>query len=113
VHAAVRTRLETFERDKLKTVEQLPDLADTACEFIWDIAQDEHDKFQEIRIGNRLIWRELVFWENGPRFGEIEHLLKQKYGARFVSLTPTPGSKLWLWGDKMRMIVRRVGHPMA
>jgi hypothetical protein len=94
------SRLETFERDKLKTIEQLPELPDAACEFIWDIAQDEHDKFQEIRIGDRLIWRELAFWENGPRFGEIEDLLKQKYGARFTSLTPTPGSELWLWGDK-------------
>jgi hypothetical protein len=94
------SRLATFERHKLKTVEQLPDLPDAACEFLWDIAEDEHDKFQEIRIGDRLIWRELAFWENGPRFGEIEDLLKQKYGARFKSLTATPGSKLWLWGDK-------------
>ena len=95
-------RLEIFERDKLKTVEQLPDLPDADYEFIWDITEDEHDKFQEIRIGGRLIWRELAFWENGTRFGEIEDLLKQKYGARFRSLTPTPGSELWLWGDKFR-----------
>ena len=51
-------------------------------------------------MGDRLIWRELAFWENGTRFGEIEDLLKQKYGAQFKSLTPTPGSKMWLWGDK-------------
>lgn len=96
------TRLESFERDKLKTVEQLPDLPDADCEFIWDITEDEHDKFQEIRIGKRLIWRELAFWENGTRFGEIEELLKQKYGARFRSLPPPPGSELWLRGDKFR-----------
>jgi hypothetical protein len=93
-------RLESFERDKLKTVEQLPDLPDAACEFVWDIAENEQDKFQEIRLGNRLIWRELAFWENGTRFGEIEDLLKRKYGTRFKSLTPTPGSEMWLWGDK-------------
>jgi len=92
------SRLEVFERDKLKTVDQLPDLPDTTGEFIWDIAEDEHDKFQEIRVGDRLIWRELAFWENGTRLGEIENLLKQKY--QFKSLTPTPGSKMWLWGDK-------------
>lgn len=93
-------RLESFERDKLKTVEQLPDLPDAACEFVWDIAEDEQDKFQEIRLGDRLIWRELAFWENRTRFGEIENLLKQKYGTRFKSLTPTSGSEMWLWGDK-------------
>lgn len=94
------SRLETFERDKLKTVEQLPDLPDAACEFIWDIVEDEQDKFQEIRIGDRLLWRELAWWENVPRFCEIEDLLKQKYGAQFKSLTATPSSKLWLQGDK-------------
>jgi hypothetical protein len=94
------TRRESFERDKLKTVEQLPDLPDAACEFIWDIVEDEQDKFQEIRLGDRLIWRELAFWENVPRFCKIEDLLKQKYGTQFKSLTATPGSMLWLRGDK-------------
>ena len=93
-------RLESFERDKLKAVEQLPDLPDTECEFLWDFVEDEQDHFQEIRLGDRLIWREWAFWENGARFGEIEDLLKQKYGKRFKSLSPTPRSEMWLWGDK-------------
>jgi hypothetical protein len=94
------SRLEVFARDKLKSIDQLPDLPDASGEFIWDIVEDEQDKFQEIRAGDRLIWRELAFWENRTRFGEIEDLLKKKYGTRFKSLTPTPGSEMWLWGDK-------------
>ena len=93
-------RLESFERDKLKTIEQLPDLPDSECEFVWDIVEDEQDRYQEIRLGDLLIWRELAFWENGTRFGEIEDLLKQKYAQRFKSLTPTARSKMWLYGDK-------------
>jgi hypothetical protein len=96
----MESRWETFERDKLKSIEQLPDLPDAECEFIWDIVEDENDKFQEIRIGDRLIWRELAFWENLDRFSAIDGLLKLKYGARFKSLTPTEGSKMWLYGDK-------------
>lgn len=93
-------RLELFDHDKLTTVEQLPDLSDAECDFLWDFVDDEQDHFQEIRLGDRLIWRELAFWENGTRFSEIEGLLKQKYGKRFKNLTPTPRSKMWLWGDK-------------
>lgn len=84
----------------MKSVEQLPDLPDAECEFIWDIVEDAQDKFQEIRLGDRLNWRELAFWENLDRFGAIEDLLRQKYGPRFKSLTATEGSKMWLWGDK-------------
>jgi hypothetical protein len=95
-------RLGSFERDKLKAVEQLPDLPDAEYNFIWDIVEDEEDSFQEIRLGDRVVWRELAFWENLTRFGEIEDLLKQKYRERFKSLKPTPGSEMWLWGDKIK-----------
>jgi len=64
--------------------------------------EDEQDNFQEIRLGDLLIWRELAFRENGTRFGEIEDLLKQKYGTRFTALPLTLGSRMWLWGDKIR-----------
>jgi hypothetical protein len=95
-------RLQAFERDKLKAVEQLPDLPDSECEFTWDLVQDEQHKFQEIRLGDRLIRRELVFWENTTRFGQIGNLLKEKYGNRFKSLTPTPGSEMYLYGDQLQ-----------
>ena len=47
-----------------------------------------------------MIWRELAFWENLDRFYEIEQLLREKYRKRFKSLKATPGSKMWLYGDK-------------
>ena len=96
----MENRREAFERDKLKSVEQLPELPDAECEFVWDIVEDGKEGFQDIRLEDRVIWRELAFWENLERFGEIEVLLKQKYGTRFKSLTPTEGSRMWLYGDK-------------
>lgn len=97
----MESRRETFERDKLKSIDQLPDLPDAECEFVWDIVEDGKEGFQVIRLGERVIWRELAFWENLDRFGEIEQLLKQKYGTRFKSLKPTEGSRMWLYGDKI------------
>lgn len=44
-------------------------------------------------------WRELAFWDNMVRFNEIKGRLKQKYGLRFISLTPTDGSLDYLTGD--------------
>ena len=43
--------------------------------------------------------RELAFWGNMVRFNEIKDLLKQRYGTRFKSLTPTDGSLDFLTGD--------------
>src|SRR5579864_1930363 len=91
----MENRRTSFERDKLKCVDQLPDLPDAECEFIWDIVEDGKEGFQEIRIGDHVIWREVAFWENLERFGEIEELLKQKYGKRFKGLKATEGSRMW------------------
>ena len=74
--------MEAFNREKLKTVDQLPGVTETKCEFLWDLVEDENDLFQEIQLKDRLIWRELAFWENKTRFDEIEDLLRQKYRGR-------------------------------
>ena len=95
-------RMSRFHREKLCSIDQLPELPGESLEFIWDIAEDvgaEKEDFQIIQIGDREIWRELAFYDNILRFNDIKGLLKQKYGSRFKSLTPADGSLDWLTGD--------------
>jgi hypothetical protein len=96
-------RMNRFESNHLHSLEQLPELeGDESLEFTWDFKQhvgDEDEKYQIIRVGEIEVWRELAFWDNIERFNEIKALLKQKYGTRFKSLTPTDGSLDFLTGD--------------
>jgi hypothetical protein len=95
-------RMNRFWSNHLHDLDQLPELEGESLEFRWDIAVhvgDENEDYQIIRVGEREVWRELAFWDNMVRFNEIKALLKQKYGTRFRSLTPTDGSLDYLTGD--------------
>jgi hypothetical protein len=93
-------RMKQFESGKLRNIDQLPELQGDSLEFIWDLAEHVGEEdYQIICLGNTEIWRELAFFGNTVRFNEIKNLLKQKYGSRFRSLTPTAGSLDWLTAD--------------
>lgn len=98
----LEARMNKFWSNHLHSLEQLPELEGESLEFRWDIAVHvgtENEDFQIIKIGEKEVWRELAFWGNIPRFNEIKELLKQRYGTRFKSLTPTNGSLDFLTGD--------------
>ncbi len=93
-------RMNRFEREKLQNPDQLPELEGQWLEFVWDFVKDVGDEdYQIIRVRDVEVWRELAFFDNISRFNEIKALLKQKYGMRFRSLTPTEVSLDWLTGD--------------
>jgi len=93
---------ERFERTKLKSPEQLPDLQEEEIDLVWDTenAGEEQASFV-IKAGDRVLWREPLFWECWPRFNQVKVILKQKYGRRCRSLTPTDRSHVWLFGDSI------------
>jgi len=98
----LEARMNKFWSNHLHSLEQLPELEGESLEFIWDIAVHvggEREDYQIIKIGEMEVWRELAFWDNMARFNEIKDLLKQRYGTRFKSLTPTDGSLDFLTGD--------------
>ena len=95
------TFLAEFERRKLRSVDQLPELDGERLEFLWDLTLGDENR-AVIRLGEREIWAEPALWEGFPRFDEVKELLKERYGARFVSLTPTDASTMWLYGDDYR-----------
>jgi len=90
-----------FDAVELKNAEQLPALGGEDLKFEWDFADDGEHRWTLIRRNERIIWRELVPWEGLWRFDEVKDLLKRRYGERFSSLTPTPASELYLYGDDL------------
>ena len=93
---------ERFERTKLKSPEQLPDLQEEEIDLVWDTENaGEEQASVVIKAGDRVLWREALFWECWPRFNQVKVILKQKYGRRCRSLTPTDRSHVWLFGDSI------------
>jgi hypothetical protein len=104
--AQAQARIDRFKREKLDSINQLPELDGEMLEFTWDIADAAGDKYQVIRLGNAEIWRELAFFDNIPRFHEVKELLRKKYGTRFKILKPTEASQEWLCGDNAGKLFR-------
>jgi hypothetical protein len=89
--AHAQARIDKFKREKLESINQLPELDGENLEFTWDIADVDGDTYQVIKLGNTEIWRELAFFDNVPRFNKVKHLLRTKYGTRFKILQPHGG----------------------
>ncbi|MGI9021377.1 MAG: hypothetical protein ACR2G3_11785 [Solirubrobacterales bacterium] len=87
--------------------EELPEQEGERLDFTWDFLPDageDGDHVTVILLGGRELWREVAFWEGFDRFEQVKALLKERYGSRFGSLTPTAGSELYLLGDKRHTI---------
>ena len=94
--------LDRFEKEKLRSADQLPNLDGEVLEFEWDFVKGNDGEFyQMIRVAGVEVWQELAFFNNIRRFEDIKELLRSKYGTRFKSLTPTDASIEWLSGDNL------------
>lgn len=96
------TRWKQHEATKLKLPAQLPDIASHSILLLWDEDGDDwHSDNVLIRYGDRVIWKEMTFYENYLRFDQIVAILRQKYGSALMDLVPTRRSWLYLYGDKL------------
>jgi len=99
--AARKQFLEHWETARLKSPEQLPELDGPKLTLVWDCVEEATRRVTVLRQGDIEIWREPALYEGYERFREIVLILKQKYGARLADVVPTPGSELYLYGDKV------------
>ena len=91
----------TFEAQKLKSSDQLPDLDAPSFALVWDFVQAHDERRTVLRYGNRVLFSEPAVWEGYQRFEEVCKIVRDKYGSRVTDLVPTRVSKLYLLGDVM------------
>ena len=91
-----------FAATRLTSPVQLPPLEPPPAVLAWDVV-DVAPGEAEVRIlhGERVIWRELSFYENFRRFDEVARILKAKYGDALRDLVPTERSFNDLLGDSL------------
>lgn len=91
----------------LRPDSELPELEGERLVFTWGIDNPDHRERPDdeiwtvIRCGERVVWRELAYWEGWERFNEVKDILKRRYGDRFGSLEPSDVSELYLYGDDL------------
>lgn len=91
---------DTFESQKLRGPEQLPEINDDSFALIWDYepSQGKEAARTLIRHKDVLISSEATYF-HWRRFGEVAEILKAKYGERIKDLVPTKKSESSLYGD--------------
>jgi len=92
-----------FERSKLKSPADLPDVSTSPIVLSWGVNEDQQGKhWTVIKHQDQIIWSEPAVWEGVERFVEVVSILKQKYGQRLVDVVPSHASDLFLYGDDLR-----------
>ena len=79
---------------------QLPDLGGPV-DVVWDFEEIGDETLTILRAGDRVLWRELAYWEGVDRFVEVVAILRKRYGRLLRSITPSEASELYLYGDKL------------
>jgi hypothetical protein len=97
----IDSRLDLFEAQKLRTVEQLPEISEDSFTLIWDFECEEHGNNARTLIKHQgvTIFSEPGRWECCERYEEVAEILRAKYGGRIKDLLPTLKSEYCLCGD--------------
>jgi hypothetical protein len=97
------TRQQCFERGRLKSPDQLPDINDEIFRLEWDLENaspsNGNEVYTLIKHKGETIFKELAFWEGGFRYAQVAKILKEKYGSRLTDVIPTPAGWFYLEGD--------------
>ncbi len=90
---------------RLKRADELPPIHEPSFTLTWDVEERENfpHNWTVVRLGDRVIWREVALWEDGYRFIEIADILRDRYGNAFVDMEPTRESWDCLYGDCLAM----------
>jgi hypothetical protein len=100
----IETGTKSFEEQKLRTPEQLPEISADSFTLVWDFESDEHcdNPRTVIKHEGTAIFSEPARWEEYERYEEVAEILKVKYGNRIKDLLPTLRSEYYLCGDSGR-----------
>lgn len=88
-----------FERRKLSSASQLPDIDAPAFVLIVDDLDGSMERV--IKHGDRVIHAEPRYWEDWRRYIELATIVREKYGDQVLDLVPTRDCYANLWGDSL------------
>jgi hypothetical protein len=94
-----------FERERLSSADQLPDIDSDEIFISWDTVESGKDnprsytcfKHEEV-----ILFKEPPIYESGWRYREVATIFREKYGDRLKDIIPTWGGWLYLAGDSFR-----------
>lgn len=111
----IEARRARASRLALADIEVLPDLDGAELIIHWDQEEVDDEQYTVLLHGDRVLWRELAFWEGLTRYKEVVALLELKYGTRLRGVIPTQRSETYLGGDTLYAfdVVDRINARLA
>ena len=98
-------RMEAFERDKLKSSDQLPGLTGRSGYpgfLTWDIVRHTSGEVSTIvKHGPRMVWIQLALWEGADEFVRVAEILAKRYARAIQDIRITPAARAFLSTDKI------------
>jgi predicted DNA-binding transcriptional regulator YafY len=93
-------RMELFERDKLRSPKDLPDLKKGPNFLTWHLVRHkEGEVSNSLRHGGRLLWIQLALWDGVDEFLRVAEILRIRYGQSInrIHVSPEAMGFLGVW----------------
>jgi len=95
-------RMEVFERDRLKSPDQLPRLQDRPGFLTWDIVRHRSGEISNIvQHGLRMIWIQPALWDGVDEFVRVAEIMAKRYARTIHDIRITPAARAFLSADKI------------
>lgn len=78
---------------------ELPEIDNNEITVVWDFEKRDGEVITILRHDEKVLWRELAYWEGIDRFEKVATLLERRYGPRLAAIEPSPSSEIYLYGD--------------
>ena len=95
-------RMEVFERDKLKSPDQLPALKKTPGFLTWDIVRHESGEISNVvKHGPKMVWLQPALWGGADEFARVAEILTKHYARTIHDIRITPAARALLFADRV------------
>lgn len=93
-------RLDEFERTRLKSADQLPDLdhGPSYPDFLtWNIVFEQSgESFNVLTHGGKRVWRQIAVWGAADEFARVSEIVHARYGRPIREIRVTPVARGYL-----------------
>jgi hypothetical protein len=100
-------RMELFERDRLRSLKDLPDLKKGPDFLTWHLVRHKDGEVSNsLRHGGRVLWIQLALWDGADEFLRVAEILRQRYGGTIRRIHVSPEAMGFLGAGEVLNVKR-------
>jgi hypothetical protein len=99
--------MELFERDRLRSLKDLPDLKKGPDFLTWHLVRHKDGEVSNsLRHGGRVLWIQLALWDGVDEFLRVAEILRQRYGGTIRQIHVSPEAMGFLGAGEVLNVKR-------